>query len=57
MFETKKIMKQIEELRANLYKIVDGRTFTDQEVVAASQKLDVVLNEYYRLLKLKVDGS
>lgn len=57
MFETEKIMKQIEELRANLYKIVDGRTFTDQEVVAASQKLDVVLNEYYRLLKLKVDGS
>ena len=43
------LIKQIEELRANLIKIKEGRAYTDPEVVMASEKLDQVLNEYQEL--------
>lgn len=45
--------KIIEELRAQLHKIADGRCFTDPEVIKASQELDQKLNEYERLINSK----
>ncbi|HEY8908775.1 MAG TPA: aspartyl-phosphate phosphatase Spo0E family protein [Desulfosporosinus sp.] len=42
---------QIEELRANLIKIKEGRSYTDPEVVTASEKLDQVLNKYQELIE------
>lgn len=48
-----KIMKQIEELRAEMMLLAKDRELTDPEVVAASKMLDAVLNEYYRLLQKK----
>ncbi len=44
------LIKQIEELRANLIKIKEGRAYTDPEVVKASQKLDEFLNKYQELI-------
>jgi len=44
------LIKQIEELRLNLIKIKEGRSYTDPEVVAASQALDEVLDKYQELL-------
>lgn len=55
MSEIEEIIKRIEELRASLVKLREGKTLTDQDVVTASQMLDAVLNEYYKLLKQKVD--
>lgn len=44
------LIKQIEELRADLVRIKVGRAYTDPEVVIASQKLDQVLNQYHELV-------
>jgi hypothetical protein len=55
--ELEEMMKELEELRANLHKITEGKTLTDPEVVVASQMLDAVLNEYYKFLKSKVNGD
>lgn len=57
MSELEEMMKELEKLRANLLKITEGITLTDPEVMVAGQMLDAVLNEYYKLLKSKVDGD
>ncbi|WP_088227860.1 aspartyl-phosphate phosphatase Spo0E family protein [Desulfosporosinus sp. FKB] len=57
MRELEEIMKQIEELRRSMVKLKEGKGLTDQEVVTASQMLDVVLNEYYKVLKSRVEGQ
>ncbi|ODA40803.1 aspartyl-phosphate phosphatase Spo0E family protein [Desulfosporosinus sp. BG] len=44
------IIQQIEELRLSLIKIKEGRSYTDKEVVTASQRLDQVLNKYQELI-------
>jgi len=54
----KKLIEQIEGLRAKLIKIQEGKYFTDPEVVAASQDLDVVLNKYQVKIKdEKINGG
>ncbi|MFZ3100779.1 MAG: aspartyl-phosphate phosphatase Spo0E family protein [Desulfitobacteriaceae bacterium] len=57
MREIKEILKQIEELRKSLVKLGESRGLTDPEVVTASQALDAVLNEYYKLLRERVDKN
>lgn len=47
------VLKQIEQLRRSLEEIVKEKRIGDPEVVIASQMFDVVLNEYYRLLRKK----
>jgi len=47
------LIEQIEELRLNLIKIKEGKSFTDPEVLAASQELDVVLHRYQVMLMKK----
>lgn len=47
-------MKQIEELRRELEKLVEAKGIGDAEVVTASKMLDAMLNEYAALLKRKV---
>lgn len=44
------LIKQIEELRLELIRAKNGRTYTDPEVIAASQALDEVLDKYQELL-------
>jgi len=39
--------KMIEELREELHRVAEGRRFSDPEVVAVSQKLDRVWEEYW----------
>lgn len=52
MSEIKELIKEIEELRLNMIRIKEGKSYTDPEVVAASQELDDVLNKYQeRLMK------
>jgi len=43
-------LKQIEELRFKMLKIKEGKSFTDPEVLAASQRLDIDLNKYHDLI-------
>lgn len=51
----KELIKQIEELRLNMIKIKEGKSYTDPEVIAASQELDAVLDMYQEMLKKKAD--
>jgi len=52
--ELDELLKQIEELRSSMVKIKEGRSFTDPEVVTASQMLDAVLDRYQvMLMKIK----
>lgn len=44
------IIEQIEKLRLELVRIKVGRSYSDPEVVAASQKLDDVLDKYQELV-------
>ena len=44
-------MKEIERLRSKMIKIKNGKYFSDQEVVAASQELDAVLDKYQVMLR------
>lgn len=46
------ILAEIEELRQNMIHVARTKgTTTDQEVLAASRKLDVALNTYYLMQK------
>lgn len=51
------LLRKIEALRDNLKDLVNSKEATDQEVIIASQMLDVLLNEYYRLLKQKTQNT
>ncbi|GAB6153542.1 hypothetical protein JCM17380_22920 [Desulfosporosinus burensis] len=50
MSELDRKLKQIEELRLKMLKIKEGKSLTDPEVLAASQRLDIVLNKYHDLI-------
>jgi hypothetical protein len=50
MPELEELIRQIEELRLNMIKIKEGKSYTDPEVVAASQELDAVLDKYQVIL-------
>jgi len=52
-FTINELIMRIEELRLDLVRIKVGRAYTDPEVVAASQKLDEVLNIYQDLSDVK----
>ncbi|WP_346869425.1 MULTISPECIES: aspartyl-phosphate phosphatase Spo0E family protein [unclassified Clostridium] len=44
--------KKVCEMRLNLQKLISEKTnLLDPEVIIASQKLDVVLNEYHAILR------
>ncbi|MCD9024291.1 aspartyl-phosphate phosphatase Spo0E family protein [Cohnella silvisoli] len=51
--ELEELLRQIEQMRSELYELINGKRFTDQEVIVASQMLDSILNEYQRLLARK----
>jgi hypothetical protein len=44
------LIKQIEELRSIMIKLKEGRSYTDPEVITASQELDVVLDKYQEMM-------
>ncbi|SPF40545.1 Spo0E like sporulation regulatory protein (modular protein) [Candidatus Desulfosporosinus infrequens] len=44
------LIKQIEELRSIMIKLKEGRSYTDHEVITASQELDVVLDKYQEMM-------
>ncbi|RXZ82963.1 aspartyl-phosphate phosphatase Spo0E family protein [Paenibacillaceae bacterium] len=48
--ELEKLMEQIEQLRSELHELIKNRSFTDPEVISASQMLDAVLNEYQNIV-------
>lgn len=51
MSKLEEIMKQIGELRASMIKIKEGRSFTDPEIIIASQMLEAVfLRKYQEML-------
>ena len=54
MSELDELIKQIEELRLSMIKIKEGKSFSDPEVITASQMLDAVLDKYQvMLMKIK----
>lgn len=53
MLELKELIKQIEKLRLSMIKIKEGKSYSDPEVVAASQELDAVLDKYQEMLMKK----
>ena len=56
MSEMKEIMEQVEKVREEMHKMLKEKgDLLDPEVIAASQMLDSVLNEYYKILNKKVD--
>ena len=48
--ELEELIKQIEELRSNMIRIKEGKSYTDPEVITASQELDVVLDKYQEMI-------
>jgi len=48
----KKLIKEIENLRAKMIKIKVGKYFSHPEVVAASQDLDTVLDKYQVMIEV-----
>ena len=48
--ELGELIKEIEVLRAILIKVKQGRSYTDPEVVDASQELDYALDKYHVML-------
>jgi len=48
--ELEKLIKEIEKLRLYMIQIKEGKSFTDPEVVAASQQLDAALNKYQEMV-------
>jgi len=58
MSEFEELIKQIEELRLSMIKIKEGRSYTDPEVVVASQILDEALDRYQvKLMEMKKAGK
>lgn len=53
MSKLEEILKTIDELREHLHHLAETRDLSDPEVIAASQMLDVILNEYQRQMKNK----
>ncbi|MDR3587272.1 MAG: aspartyl-phosphate phosphatase Spo0E family protein [Desulfosporosinus sp.] len=55
MSEFEELIIEIEELRLDMIKVKEGKSYLDPEVIKASQKLDVVLNAYQaRLMRVKM---
>lgn len=50
VYELEELIQQIEKLRSDMIKITEGKSYTDPEVVAASQKLDAVLDKYQEMV-------
>jgi type IV pilus biogenesis protein CpaD/CtpE len=51
MEKTDEMDKKVCEMRQNLQRLISEKTnLLDPEVISASQKLDVVLNEYHMIL-------
>ena len=50
MSELQELIKQIEELRSTMIKLKEGKSYTDPEVITASQMLDAVLDKYQEML-------
>jgi uncharacterized protein YlzI (FlbEa/FlbD family) len=48
--ELEELIKQIEELRSTMIKLKEGKSYTDPEVITASQMLDAVLDKYQEML-------
>jgi thymidylate kinase len=48
------VLKNIEDLREQLKNIAESKDLTDISVIDASQRLDDVLNDYYKLIKDKI---
>lgn len=57
MTEFEKLQKKIEELRLKMVEVQEGKSFTDPEVVAASQELDSALNEYHEMITRRADKN
>lgn len=45
----KKLLKRIEGLRKKLNKFAHTRNLVDSDVVEVSQRLDCLLNQYYKI--------
>lgn len=50
MSKVEELIEEIEELRSRLIKIKEGKSYTDPEVIAASQLLDAVLDKYQMMM-------
>ncbi len=54
MSQLKDIMEEVEKLRKHLQKLLEEKEeIIDPEILSVSKMIDVLLNEYYRLLKKK----
>ena len=55
MTTTEETIRKIEELRQLMYQLMNEKlALTDTELVALSQKIDGLLNEYNKLISEKV---
>lgn len=54
MNNNNQLARKIEDLRTDLEAVIkEGSELTSPEVIKASQSLDKVLNQYYRMLSIK----
>lgn len=53
MYDIEKLLKKIEFLRYELKIVARDKHFTDHEVIAASERLDKALVQYYKLRDMR----
>jgi hypothetical protein len=54
MYRIRELSLEVEMYREYLQKLVENKkVYTDAEVLGVSRMLDILINEYYRLLKSK----
>ncbi|HWP98690.1 MAG TPA: aspartyl-phosphate phosphatase Spo0E family protein [Syntrophomonadaceae bacterium] len=51
------VVQRIEDLRNELHKLVIDKGFQDPQVIGLSQKLDRLINAYYKLESMKVKAT
>lgn len=54
--ELSSLLQKLEELRRELYELIERKGLGDHEVLQASEAFDVVLNEYHSVAKEKNAG-
>ena len=50
------VYEQIEELRIQMHKIASDKDLTDPKVVSISEKLDLLINEFYIAKKRYIEN-
>ena len=53
--QIEELLKQVEELHLSMIQIKENKSLIDQEIITESQILDIILNNYQKVLIKRLD--